>query len=233
MQIENQAAAESLKLTSPAYEMLGAEVPHEDSEVTFHYKYLTSDPSNLNTATSAKRTVELVTPGELIREPPKKQLRVQLTDAQGNPTTALVNAVSPENLISEDQAPEETVDQSENIEQAQDEDQTEASQSEVVAESQNGQVITQYEGQEFEGHQVLEGIELEQGPSILRLDDGLILIQNVDGSTVQLQADQNIPLETVQALLAMENEGQIHIEQAEVSEASENNEVNNTEVSEV
>ena len=41
-------------------------------------------------------------------------------------------------------------------------------------------------------------------------EDGVVFIQNPDGSNqMHGHSDQPIPLETVQALLAMESEGQI------------------------
>lgn len=58
----------------------------------------------------------------------------------------------------------------------------------VVGESEQG------EGQTLE----------EQHASIFQTEDGTLIIQNPDGTTFQLQGAQGIPLETVQALLAME-----------------------------
>lgn len=49
-----------------------------------------------------------------------------------------------------------------------------------------------------------EGVVVEQHASIYQTEDGLLIIQNPDGTTFQLQGAQGIPLETVQALLAME-----------------------------
>lgn len=61
----------------------------------------------------------------------------------------------------------------------------------------------------------LQGEEVEQQTAeaqsdVYQTEDGVIFIQNADGSIqVHGHSDQPIPLETVQALLAMESEGQI------------------------
>nr|KAG5700888.1 hypothetical protein BaRGS_012295 [Batillaria attramentaria] len=55
---------------------------------------------------------------------------------------------------------------------------------------------------ETEGQVVTE----EQQASIFQTEDGILIIQNPDGTTFQLQGAQGIPLETVQALLAMEGQ---------------------------
>ena len=74
----------------------------------------------------------------------------------------------------------------------------------VVGEGGDGvttQVLIQENGQE----ETVEG----QG-NLYQTEDGLILIQNPDGSfQVQGHSDQQIPLDTVQALLAMEADGQV------------------------
>ena len=51
--------------------------------------------------------------------------------------------------------------------------------------------------------------------NIFQTEDGLVFIQNPDGTTVQLQGSdgQNIPLETIQALLSMDGETQLITEQ--------------------
>ena len=50
--------------------------------------------------------------------------------------------------------------------------------------------------------------------SIIQTPDGLLYLQNPDGTTFQLQHnEQDIPLETVQALLAMESEALVHTQQ--------------------
>ena len=61
----------------------------------------------------------------------------------------------------------------------------------------------------------LQGEEVEQQTveaqsDVYQTEDGVVFIQNPDGS-IQMhgRSDQPIPLETVQALLAMESEGQI------------------------
>ena len=78
----------------------------------------------------------------------------------------------------------------------------------VVGEGGDGvttQVLIQENGQE----QTVEQVE-GQG-NIYQTEDGLILIQNPDGSfQVQGHSDQQIPLDTVQALLAMDPDGQMH-----------------------
>ena len=53
--------------------------------------------------------------------------------------------------------------------------------------------------------------------NIYQTEDGLIIIQNPDGTTMQLQGTdgQSIPLETIQALLAMDGETQLITEQSE------------------
>ena len=51
--------------------------------------------------------------------------------------------------------------------------------------------------------------------NIFQTEDGLVFIQNPDGTTVQIQGSdgQNIPLETIQALLSMDGETQLITEQ--------------------
>lgn len=53
--------------------------------------------------------------------------------------------------------------------------------------------------------------------NIFQTEDGLIFIQNPDGTTLQLQGSdgQSIPLETIQALLSMDGETQLITEQSE------------------
>ena len=56
----------------------------------------------------------------------------------------------------------------------------------------------------------MEHQTVEAQPDLYQTEDGVIFIQNPDGSIqVHGHSDQPIPLETVQALLAMESEGQI------------------------
>ncbi|KAL5008071.1 hypothetical protein ScPMuIL_013652 [Solemya velum] len=70
----------------------------------------------------------------------------------------------------------------------------------------------------------IEGIEVSEGQiitnsNIFQTSDGIIIIQNPDGSTVQLQGGdgQPIPLETVQALLAMDSEGHL-LQESEIQQ---------------
>ena len=65
-----------------------------------------------------------------------------------------------------------------------------------------------YETQTFVRQQEEERVESQ--PDLYQTEDGVIFIQNSDGSIqVHGHSDQPIPLETVQALLAMESEGQV------------------------
>ena len=59
--------------------------------------------------------------------------------------------------------------------------------------------------------------------NIFQTEDGLIFIQNPDGTTIQLQSSdgQNIPLETIQALLSMDGETQLIAEQSEDTQLTE------------
>ncbi|XP_025104004.1 uncharacterized protein LOC112570035 isoform X2 [Pomacea canaliculata] len=67
----------------------------------------------------------------------------------------------------------------------------------LMVENSEGQVVGEDEG---------EGVVVatEQQASLFQTEDGILIIQNPDGTTFQLQGAQGIPLETVQALLAME-----------------------------
>lgn len=75
--------------------------------------------------------------------------------------------------------------------------------------------ITQYVQQEGEITAMENGTEEElvegqiiSGSNIFQTEDGIIIVQNPDGTTLQLQGAQSLPLETVQALLTMDTEGQ-------------------------
>ncbi|KAK3094116.1 hypothetical protein FSP39_024302 [Pinctada imbricata] len=67
--------------------------------------------------------------------------------------------------------------------------------------------------EDTEGSQeeVLSGGQVIAASNIYQTPEGVIIIQKEDGSTIQLQGAEGepIPLETIQALLAMDSEGQI------------------------
>ena len=57
--------------------------------------------------------------------------------------------------------------------------------------------------------QVVTPDQLVSHSNIFQTADGIIIIQKPDGTTMQFQGEQSISLETVQALLAMDTEGQL------------------------
>ncbi|ESO83522.1 hypothetical protein LOTGIDRAFT_169216 [Lottia gigantea] len=90
--------------------------------------------------------------------------------------------------------------------------------------SEQGQIINA-EG-EFGSEQILNVGQIEgeiltpdqivtSGSNIYQTEDGTLIIQQPDGTTFQLQGAEGIPMETVQALLSMESEGQ-YVEQEQI-----------------
>ncbi|KAK7488624.1 hypothetical protein BaRGS_00020077 [Batillaria attramentaria] len=78
---------------------------------------------------------------------------------------------------------------------------TDVSHDQLLSDGGNAHTVAS-EVDETEGQVVTE----EQQASIFQTEDGILIIQNPDGTTFQLQGAQGIPLETVQALLAMEGQ---------------------------
>ena len=96
----NPAIAQALGLNVGKYSV--RDVPKRD-ESTFQYKLLTTDPGNMNThhphVSSNKRTVQLVTPDQLVTESPAKKARLNepcitsVTQSSGVVTVSMANGV--------------------------------------------------------------------------------------------------------------------------------------------
>ncbi|XP_067680359.1 uncharacterized protein [Haliotis asinina] len=78
----------------------------------------------------------------------------------------------------------------------------EAKSEEVDPGEVQGQVVS---AEQIEG-QVISQDQIVTHSNIYQTEDGILIIQNPDGTTFQLQGAEGIPLETVQALLAMEGQ---------------------------
>ncbi|XP_013404601.1 zinc finger protein 839 [Lingula anatina] len=219
LEITDTKLAESLGLNDRVYLIRDVIPANSDDSNTFHYKLLTADARNLTSTATNKRTLELVSADQLVTQPSKK-MKVKV-DA---PAVTVLPSMHPE--ILENQQPEEAV--TTHVEKVQPTNNEAIEQQQVVTHDpqsatievnseeqqvvdENGELNHILEGQEITGENV-ETHVIDPGASIIQTEDGTILIQNPDGTTVQLHADQGIPLETVQALLAMENDGQIQID---------------------
>lgn len=78
-----------------------------------------------------------------------------------------------------------------------------------------GQLVTNEDGTQFLIHQQPAEQQVYQTP------EGLILIQNPDGTLrIHNNGDQQIPLEAVQALLAVDGEGQVQVEGSSLEQAT-------------
>lgn len=78
----------------------------------------------------------------------------------------------------------------------------EAKSEEVDPGEVQGQIVS---AEQIEG-QVISQDQIVTHSNIYQTEDGILIIQNPDGTTFQLQGAEGIPLETVQALLAMEGQ---------------------------
>ncbi|XP_050405594.1 uncharacterized protein LOC126821251 [Patella vulgata] len=76
-------------------------------------------------------------------------------------------------------------------------------QGEIINPSENAY----FSAEQIEGEIISPDQIVTQASNIFQTEDGTLIIQNPDGTTFQLQGAEGIPLETVQALLAMESEG--------------------------
>ena len=71
--MEDEAIAKSLGLTAGSYEIKDLPV---NEYTSFRYKYLTSDPNGPPGVSAEKRTIQVVTPDELVSQSPSKRNRV-------------------------------------------------------------------------------------------------------------------------------------------------------------
>ena len=73
LQLEDEAIARSLGLTAGSYEIKDLPI---NEYTSFRYKYLTSDPNGPPGVSAEKRTIQVVTPDELVSLSPSKRNRV-------------------------------------------------------------------------------------------------------------------------------------------------------------
>ncbi|XP_061173675.1 uncharacterized protein LOC133182845 [Saccostrea echinata] len=214
---------EGLVISEAPISKTSTETPHQDSESTKNN--VTSTPSVViqdnsiveNLTVIPSESVTLQTTDNSVSTLPTTSADIQITnnDEESFVTTDFIGSTpdGSENLMTAEVVSEngsaQVVDETSHVMA-----EVESSMNDGL---QNQEELTQLvdestlEEAGFQTNQIITASNIYQTP------DGFIIIQNEDGSTVQLQGGDGepIPLETVQALLAMDTDGQTILQTTE------------------
>ncbi|KAK7103720.1 hypothetical protein V1264_018567 [Littorina saxatilis] len=92
LKLEDDAIAKSLGLSAGSFEVKDLPV---NEYTSFRYKYLTSDPNGPPGVSAQKRTIQVVTPGELVSQSPSKRSKVTSLLHSSGSAVALAPAAAP------------------------------------------------------------------------------------------------------------------------------------------